>query len=160
MRIDIGDTETESYLRTKSSTKAWLRKLIQHNECRVPHQALTAEDIQEEPETAEIIDVVALPIETAPVSIEAIKRVVCNHFGLSHNDIVSKRRSKDVVVPRQIAIYLCREFTPRSYPEIGRRFGGLDHSTVIHAAKIISKALHADCVLARDVKILTAQLAA
>jgi chromosomal replication initiator protein len=71
------------------------------------------------------------------ITIEEIQRSVCAHFKLDKSDMVSKRRLRAVARPRQIAMYLAKEMTPRSYPEIGRRFGGRDHSTVIHAVRVI-----------------------
>jgi chromosomal replication initiator protein len=71
------------------------------------------------------------------ITIEEIQRSVCAHFRLDKSDMVSKRRLRSVARPRQIAMYLAKELTPRSYPEIGRRFGGRDHSTVIHAVRVI-----------------------
>lgn len=71
------------------------------------------------------------------ITIEEIQRSVCAHFRLDKSDMVSKRRLRAVARPRQIAMYLAKEMTPRSYPEIGRRFGGRDHSTVIHAVRVI-----------------------
>jgi len=71
------------------------------------------------------------------ITIEEIQRSVCAHFKLDKSDMVSKRRLRCVARPRQIAMYLAKEMTPRSYPEIGRRFGGRDHSTVIHAVRVI-----------------------
>lgn len=71
------------------------------------------------------------------ITIEEIQRRVCAHFKLDKTDMVSKRRLRSVARPRQIAMYLAKELTPRSYPEIGRRFGGRDHSTVIHAVRVI-----------------------
>ena len=71
------------------------------------------------------------------ITIEEIQRSVCAYFKLDKSDMVSKRRLRAVARPRQIAMYLAKEMTPRSYPEIGRRFGGRDHSTVIHAVRVI-----------------------
>jgi chromosomal replication initiator protein len=71
------------------------------------------------------------------ITIEEIQRSVCAHYKLDKSDMVSKRRLRAVARPRQIAMYLAKEMTPRSYPEIGRRFGGRDHSTVIHAVRVI-----------------------
>jgi chromosomal replication initiator protein len=73
------------------------------------------------------------------LTIEEIQRMVCAHFKLDKSDMVSKRRLRRVARPRQIAMYLAKELTPRSYPEIGRRFGGRDHSTVIHAVRVIEE---------------------
>jgi chromosomal replication initiator protein len=78
------------------------------------------------------------------VTIEMIQRHVADHFKIKVSDMKSEKRLKALVVPRQLAIYLCREMTKASYPEIGEKFGGKDHSTIIHSVKKIDKLLHQD----------------
>ena len=68
-----------------------------------------------------------------PVTVEDIQKIVCEHFGIRISDIKSKRRSKSLVLPRQIAMYLSRNLCKVSLADIGDKFGGKDHSTVIHA---------------------------
>jgi len=72
------------------------------------------------------------------ISIELIQKLVAEHFKIKVSDLKSEKRLKNFVIPRQLAIYICRELTKASYPEIGERFGGKDHSTVIYAVKKIS----------------------
>ena len=81
------------------------------------------------------------------VTIELIQKQVCDHFHIKLSEIKSDKRLKNLVFPRQIAIYLCRELTKASYPEIGEKFGGKDHSTIIHSTKKIEKLLVADLSL-------------
>jgi len=81
------------------------------------------------------------------VSMEDIQDVVSTWFHVKIADLKSRRRSKTLVHPRQIAMYLCRELTDASYPEIGRLFGGKDHTTIIHACRQINKAREADAPL-------------
>ena len=78
------------------------------------------------------------------ISIETIQKGVADHFRIKVSELKSEKRLKTLVVPRQIAIYLCRELTKSSYPEIGERFGGKDHSTIIHSVKKIEKLLSQD----------------
>jgi chromosomal replication initiator protein len=78
------------------------------------------------------------------VAMEDIQEVVCTQFHVKINELKSRRRSKTLVHPRQIAMYLCRELTDASYPEIGRHFGGKDHTTIIHACRQVAKAKEAD----------------
>lgn len=85
------------------------------------------------------------------ITIEEIQRSVCAHFRLDKSDMVSKRRLRSVARPRQIAMYLAKELTPRSYPEIGRRFGGRDHSTVIHAVRVIENLRVSDSEVDADI---------
>jgi len=68
-----------------------------------------------------------------------IQKTVAHFFNIRVADLKSKRRSRDISIPRQIAMYICREYTPASLPEIGRLFGGKDHTTVIFAHRKISK---------------------
>jgi chromosomal replication initiator protein len=73
------------------------------------------------------------------VSVEEIIKTVAEHFRLSSKEILSRRRTRNVVFPRQIAMYLARVITDESFPEIGEKFGGKDHATVMHACKKIEK---------------------
>ncbi|MCO6431107.1 MAG: chromosomal replication initiator protein DnaA [Deltaproteobacteria bacterium] len=72
------------------------------------------------------------------LSIDDVKKAVADYFKVKVSDLVSKRRSKNVAFPRHVAMYLCRKHTTCSYPEIGSYFGGRDHSSVIHAANVIT----------------------
>ncbi|MCB0336044.1 MAG: chromosomal replication initiator protein DnaA, partial [Bdellovibrionales bacterium] len=78
------------------------------------------------------------------VTIKDIKAAVSQHFDIKVSDMVSKRRTRNLSFPRHIAMYLCRKHTTASYPEIGSQFGGRDHSSVIHAANVISNKIEMD----------------
>ncbi len=86
------------------------------------------------------------------ITIEDIQRAVCSHFRIDRSEMASARRSRAVARPRQIAMYLAKELTPRSFPEIGRRFGGRDHSTVIHAVRTIEALRTNDADMDADVR--------
>jgi chromosomal replication initiator protein len=73
------------------------------------------------------------------ITIEEIQKVVAEQFHIKAADMRAKNRTKNIVHPRQIAMHLCRELTELSFPEIGRHFGGRDHTTVIHACKQIER---------------------
>ena len=73
------------------------------------------------------------------VSIENIKKIVCNYFKINVQEMLSQRRSRYLVRPRQIAMYLTKNLTSKSLPDIGREFSGRDHTTVIHSVKTINK---------------------
>ncbi|MBX3024751.1 chromosomal replication initiator protein DnaA [bacterium] len=75
------------------------------------------------------------------ITIESIQKAVCDFYRIRPNDLRSKRRTRTIAVPRQVAMYLCRRYTNASFPVIGDRFGGRDHSTVIHAAQVIERRL-------------------
>lgn len=92
------------------------------------------------------------------VSIEDIQEVVGSKYHLKIADLKSRRRSKTLVHPRQIAMYLCRELTDASFPEIGRQFGGKDHTTIIHACRQITKAKEADSTLHTTLEGLKEQI--
>lgn len=92
------------------------------------------------------------------VTIDEIQRRVADHFKIRHAEMVSARRARVVARPRQIAMYLSKQLTPRSLPEIGRRFGGRDHTTVIHAVKQIEKLRAADTEIDADVRLLLRSL--
>lgn len=77
------------------------------------------------------------------LTVDRIQRAVCEVFSVTPTDMVSKRRARIIARPRQVAMYLCKKLTKRSLPDIGRRFGGRDHTTVMHAVKRID-ALRAD----------------
>ncbi len=87
-----------------------------------------------------------------------IEEAVAERFHVKTSDLKSRRRSKTLVHPRQIAMYLCRELTDASFPEIGRHFGGKDHTTIIHACKQIAKAKEADAGLRATLDSLKAQI--
>lgn len=91
-------------------------------------------------------------------SIEGIQRVVADYYNIKVVDLKSQRRIKSFSVPRQIAMYLCKEHLSASYPEIGQKFGGKDHSTVIHAVKKIHRVLDTDDLLKQDIDIIEKRL--
>ena len=92
------------------------------------------------------------------VSMDDIQETVGARFHVKIADLKSRRRSKTLVHPRQIAMYLCRELTDSSYPEIGRQFGGKDHTTIIHACKQVIKAKDNDSVLSAILDSLKEQI--
>jgi chromosomal replication initiator protein len=92
------------------------------------------------------------------VTIEDIQRKVAQHFNIKLAEMTSTRRARVVARPRQVAMYLAKQLTPRSLPEIGRKFGGRDHTTVIHAVKKIEELIASDSSLAEDVELLRRML--
>jgi chromosomal replication initiator protein len=94
------------------------------------------------------------PQEPKRVKIEDIQRVVARQYNVSRADLLSSRRTANVVRPRQIAMYLAKTLTLRSLPEIGRRFGGRDHTTVLHAVRKIEGLVGNDTVLADEIDLL------
>jgi chromosomal replication initiator protein len=92
------------------------------------------------------------------ITIDEIQRTVCQFYRIDRSEMGSKRRARAVVRPRQVAMYLAKVLTPRSYPEIGRKFGGRDHSTVIHAVRLIEDLRQRDADMDGDVRSLLRQL--
>ena len=88
------------------------------------------------------------------LTIDEIQRKVAEYYGLKLSDLLSERRSRDVARPRQIAMYLAKKLTPRSLPEIGRRFGNRDHTTVMHAVKKVDELRGKDSEIDSDVATL------
>jgi len=111
-----------------------------------------------EPITIERIDEVLGHIyrsgEPKRVRIEDIQRIVARHYNVSKTELLSNRRTRTIVKPRQVAMYLSKVMTPRSLPEIGRRFGGRDHTTVLHAVRKIEDQSGADTSLAQEIELL------
>jgi chromosomal replication initiator protein len=92
--------------------------------------------------------------EAKRVRIEDIQRIVARHYNVSRQELVSNRRTRVIVKPRQIAMYLAKTLTPRSFPEIGRRFGGRDHTTVLHAVRKIEDLIGEDNKLGHEIELL------
>lgn len=92
------------------------------------------------------------------LKIEEIQTAVARHYRVARADILSARRTANVVMPRQIAMYLCKTLTLRSLPEIGRRFGGRDHTTVLHAVRKIEGLIPRDCRLAGEIDSIKTEL--
>ncbi|WP_244630907.1 chromosomal replication initiator protein DnaA [Aureimonas sp. ME7] len=88
------------------------------------------------------------------VRIEDILKFVSRHYNVSRTDILSARRTRTIVRPRQIAMYLAKTMTPRSLPEIGRRFGGRDHTTVLHAVRKIEAERSKDEKLSEELDVI------
>ena len=91
-------------------------------------------------------------------TIDEIQRQVAEHYHIKISDMLSARRTRSVAVPRQVAMYLAKELTTRSLPEIGRKFGGRDHTTVLHATRKIAQQRDRDGDLAEDLELLRRKL--
>ena len=92
------------------------------------------------------------------ITIDEIQRKVIQHFSLKLDDMHSARRARAVARPRQIAMYLAKQLTQRSLPEIGRKFGGRDHTTVMHAVRKIEELINLDETIAQDVEVIQRSL--
>lgn len=88
------------------------------------------------------------------LTVEQVQKAVAEFYRIKLSDLIGKRRIKSLALPRQIAMYLCRKHVKSSYPEIGQKFGGKDHSTVVHAFNKIGRELVADSTLREHVESL------
>ena len=99
-----------------------------------------------------------VPEKTREITIELIQKIVAERYGTSVKDLLGKRRTQNIALPRQVAMFLCRKLTTCSYPEIGALFGGRDHSTVIHANRVVTKRITTDSDLASNIDWLERKL--
>jgi chromosomal replication initiator protein len=123
-----------------------LNRLLAHNK-------LTGHPVTMEMAENAVRDLVRPP-DPKRVKIEDIQRTVARQYNVSRADLLSSRRTANVVRPRQIAMYLAKTLTLRSLPEIGRRFGGRDHTTVLHAVRKIEALVGNDSALAEEIELL------
>jgi chromosomal replication initiator protein len=121
------------------------------------HNKLTGQPVTLEMAEREMRDLIR-PAEPKRVRIEDIQRVVARQYNVSRADLLSSRRTANVVRPRQVAMYLAKVLTLRSLPEIGRRFGGRDHTTVLHAVRKIENLTGNDTAFAEEIESLKRQL--
>lgn len=121
------------------------------------HSKLTGQPVTLEMAEREVRDLIR-PQEPKRVKIEDIQRIVARQYNVSRSDLLSSRRTANVVRPRQVAMYLAKTLTLRSLPEIGRRFGGRDHTTVLHAVRKIEGLVGTDSALADEIELLKRQL--
>ena len=92
------------------------------------------------------------------ITIDEIQKATAEHYAMKQVDLISERRNRAIARPRQAAMWLAKQLTTRSLPDIGRRFGGRDHTTVLHAVRRIEELKAGDAQLARDLEILTRKL--
>jgi chromosomal replication initiator protein len=144
---------------------AFIAKTVTHNgrdlegalNRLLAHSKLTSQPVTLEMAEREVRDLIR-PQEPKRVKIEDIQRVVARQYNVSRADLLSSRRTANVVRPRQVAMYLAKTLTLRSLPEIGRRFGGRDHTTVLHAVRKIENLVNTDTALAEEIELLKRQL--
>jgi chromosomal replication initiator protein len=122
----------------------------------VAHAQLVGRDITLESTQEGLHDL--LRANDRRITIEEIQKKVAEHFNIRLADMHSARRARQVARPRQVAMYLAKQLTSRSLPEIGRKFGGRDHTTVMHAVKKIEELRSADSNFAEDIELLKRML--
>lgn len=99
-----------------------------------------------------------LSVAERKVTVDMIQKAVAEHFALKQSDLISERRARAVARPRQVAMWLAKQITTRSLPDIGRRFGGRDHTTVLHAVRRIEALRVEDAAMQRDIDVLLRKL--
>jgi chromosomal replication initiator protein len=92
------------------------------------------------------------------ITVENIQKTICDYFTIRLGDLKAKRRTQNIALPRQVAMYLCRKYTETSFPAIGDKFGGRDHSTVIHASKTIERKIKEDPHMQKTIEKLERNL--
>jgi chromosomal replication initiator protein len=122
----------------------------------VAHSQLIGRDITLEG-TQEVLQDL-LKAHDRRITIDEIQKRVAEHFNIRIADMHSARRARAVARPRQVAMYLAKQLTSRSLPEIGRKFGGRDHTTVIHAVRKIEELRELDAAFNEDVELLRRML--
>ncbi len=101
----------------------------------------------------------ATPTVPQMLGIRTIQRAVCEHYGVGLIDLLSIRRTKALVLPRSVAVWLCRRLTPHSLPAIGQHFGGRDHTTMLHSARRIDELRQSDPAMQARLDAFVAVLA-
>jgi chromosomal replication initiator protein len=127
-----------------------LNKMIGYSE--IIQKPLTVEIAQQQ-----LRDIFSSPV-SGSITIETIQKVTADFCNVSVSDIKNPKRDKKFVIPRQIAIYICRELTEYSFTEIGREFGGRDHSTIMHAYDKIASQIKTDSSLNSKIQLLMRQV--
>lgn len=122
-----------------------LNRIVAHAD--VTKQTVTLETTQEV-----LVDL--LRSHDRRITIDEIQRKVAEHYNIRMTDMHSARRARNVARPRQVAMYLAKQLTARSLPEIGRKFGGRDHTTVMHAVRKVEELMNDDAQIAQDVEIV------
>ncbi|AKM06097.1 chromosomal replication initiator protein DnaA [Pelagerythrobacter marensis] len=133
-----------------------VRELVGGLNKLVAYAQLTGQEVSLQLAEEQLTDI--LSANRRRITIDEIQRTVCQFYRIDRAEMSSKRRARAVVRPRQVAMYLSKVLTPRSYPEIGRKFGGRDHSTVIHAVRLIEDLRQRDADMDGDVRSLLRQL--
>lgn len=160
------DSQTDAMVRNRIATEKLLDALVYHHGTDANmHPPIWWRKREDKPKAeAKVLVAVKADITPLPISadmglkVEDVKREVCKYFGLSQIELTSARRGWETVRPRQIAMHLTKQFTGRSLPEIGRRFGKRDHTTVMSAIRRVKALCQTDWMIAYDVAHLEVSL--
>ncbi len=150
----IRDLEVLSYIAARVSTN--VRQLEGALIRVVAHSSISGRPVTVELAQEVLADL--FPVEAGEVRIDLVQEAVARHYGITLDELVGDRRTKRVVVPRQVAMYLSRELTDASLPAIGRAFGGRDHTTVIYAVQKVTRQMPDEGTVYGAVQTLTSAL--
>lgn len=139
--IPDGNTAQKPQQEILSPDAAWCKRQIELN--RVPPP-------EREPDADPVVDY--------GIPVPRIVTAVAKHYGMTPTELVAQRRTKDIVRPRQVAMYLAKKLTTRSLPRIGRHFCDRDHTTILHSVRKIELLLETDEALAADIAAIKAVL--
>lgn len=155
MRIEIDDIESAPR-QYKAATSGLLALLNEHHN----FDLVPPEGWVKAPPCSELYEALWLAedVEAKIPQIAEIQKATAIYFGLSKLELISRRRTLKLTLPRQIAMYLAKTLTPRPYPEIGRWFNGRDHSTVIHSVQKMERLIRENWLVAYDVAQVEAML--
>ncbi|HEU4448734.1 MAG TPA: chromosomal replication initiator protein DnaA [Gaiellaceae bacterium] len=153
--IHVPDTQVLTFIASRISTN--IRELEGALTRVVAFSSLTARPMTVDL-AREVLQDVFPQGEMPEISVEQIQNTVIERFGMTIQELTGDRRSQSIVYPRQVAMYLCRELTDSSLPKIGKKFGGRDHTTVIHATSKIAKLIREDRNVYNLVQELTARV--
>lgn len=144
------DLIAENVVSNVRDLEASLTKLIAYTE-------LVGKNVTLEIAQQQLKDTFSAP-KQGNISIDAIQKIVADHYNLSFTDLKGKKRTKNVMLPRQIAMYIARELTEYSTTELGAEFGGRDHTTVMHSCQKIDDLLKSDPVLSSTLNALVSRI--
>ena len=150
----IRDAEVLSYIAARVSTN--VRQLEGALIRVVAHSSISGRPVTVELAQEVLVDL--FPDDAGGVRIDLVQEATARHYGISLEELVGERRTKRVVVPRQVAMYLSRELTDASLPAIGRAFGGRDHTTVIYAVQKVTRQMTDEGSIYEAVQALTVSL--
>src|SRR5690606_12313815 len=151
--LDVPEDVIEFLARTINRD---VRERVGGRSSRIAYARLSGKAVSMQLADVQLTD--SLAANRRRITIGEIQRTVCQFYRIDRAEMSSKRRARAVVRPRQVAMYLAKVLTPRSYPEIGRKFGGRDHSTVFHAVRLIEDLRQRDAGMDGDVVSLLRQL--
>lgn len=154
--VELADARHRSHSRNSTNRLLTLLKMNHDYSVQAPEDHAKPAPVVTEAPTAPKIAIVEF--DQRPVTVPDIQRAVARAFNVSRYDLIGPKRIKKFTVPRHVAAYLSTELTQRSLPDIGRRFGGRDHTTIMHSRGKVGMMMAADSSFAERVNSLREEL--